>query len=421
MPRHPIGVPGQFPLVFSGAPSAVSFKDEMKAAGRKPDASAEAPQSAPPLTAPARPGVAPASQESDDIAKLLRALNEDLKDDPTDDPAMDEEEDLPESRGLPFGKIALALLAAAGIGAGVVFLGQDNSPAPGETAMAQQPVTAGQPIVAAPPATIARAPEPLIARAPAIPPTPTAAAPPPPPPATALNPPPTMKAPEPPPLPPVVAAPPQPAPTVQRTLTLPAPAQPAAAAPQAAVPVAPPVATASPPPAPQVANPPIPPVTVARAPEPAATTPKPPEPAKVEPFKAEPPKPPAPVAKSEPGDLQAMLAPKDTAKTAGRTPQKPKPEAQSPAATGETAAATVPSGRYSIQLGSFQQASNAEALVAKLKASGFQAYAMDWTDASQRSWRVVRVGGYPDTATAKRAGADVKSKLGMDSVVVSTR
>lgn len=398
----------------------------MKAAGRKPDASAAAPQSTPPLTAPTRSGTIPASQESEDIAKLLRALNEDLKDDPTDEIAEDEEE-LPENRGLPFGKIALALLAAAGIGAAVVMLGQE-SPQVAEDSAATQAATqamtqaatatAGSQIATAPPASVTRAPEPLIARAPAIPPTPTTAAPPPPPAAATLNPPPALKAPEPPPLPAVVAAPPQLAPTVQRTITQPAaqlPAsQPPAVQPQPSQPVA------LPPPAPAPVAPPAtatPPVTVARAPEPPPPAPAPP-PRSAEPARVEPPKP-APVAKSEPGELQAMLAPRDAAKPAARTPQRSKPEA--PAASAEAPATTVPDGRYAIQLGSFQQAANAEALVGRLKANGFQAYAIDWVDASQRSWRVVRVGGYPDTAAARRAGAEVKSKLGIDSNVVSTR
>ncbi|MCR6630242.1 MAG: SPOR domain-containing protein [Magnetospirillum sp.] len=78
-------------------------------------------------------------------------------------------------------------------------------------------------------------------------------------------------------------------------------------------------------------------------------------------------------------------------------------------------------GRYAVQVGSFQQADNAEGLVRRLRGLGFNAYALDWTDAEQRSWHVVRVGGYADTAAAGQAAASLKGKVEAQPIVVSTR
>ncbi len=95
---------GDSPCSFRDALPAVTFKDQMKAAGKSSDAP---------------------TPESEDIAKLLRALNDDLKADPIDDVAdLEDDDDEPKAArgGLPLGKIAAALLAAAGIGFAVVML-----------------------------------------------------------------------------------------------------------------------------------------------------------------------------------------------------------------------------------------------------------------------------------------------------------
>jgi len=112
------------PCSFRDALFAVTFKDQMKATGKSGDAS---------------------TPESEDIAKLLRALNEDLKADPIDH-AVDLDEDDEEhhaARGLPLGKIAAALLAAAGIGVAVVMLDPGGAPTtPTETTALVAPAPA---------------------------------------------------------------------------------------------------------------------------------------------------------------------------------------------------------------------------------------------------------------------------------------
>ena len=362
-----------------GCVSAVTFKDEMKAAGKSSND---------------RTGASGA--ESEDIAKLLRALNEDLKHDPADDDIadLDDEVEPKAERHLPFGKIAAALIAAAGVGFAVVMLDQGEAPpAPPVQAVAPlitaAPAPGGSSIGAsganapAAPATAAKVmpgqPEALIARAPApgaIPPAPPPAVD-----AAPPSPPPALKVPEPPPPAPV------------QTVTAPRPVAPE------------PVAKLPEPPPPSLAV-------------------KAPEPVKTDPVKAEPPpaKPAEPVktAKAETPELQAMLAPK----AARRAPAEPKAQTalvDDGAVESAGPGAAAPGGRYAVQLGSFHVAENAEALVRKLQSSGYRAYALDWTDASQQSWRVVRVGGFGDSAAARRVANQLKAKVGLDPVVVSTR
>ena len=342
-------------------------KDEMKANGK--------PSETPP-------------PENEDIAKLLRALNEDLRADPQDEDVEYEEEE-PAGRSLPLGKIALALLAAGGIAVGVVYFGSGD-PAPVTTA-----ANSSAPMV----------PAPAITRAPSSPtPVPTAA----------------------------------PTATAPATESLPVPAQtapvqsaPVQTAPSAAPP--PPVAAlpASPPPVLKVPEPPAVPATAPatspkpRVAAPTETAPAAPAAQKPEPAKPEAAKPEQPAAApTDTGSLQAMLAPpKDAAKrppaaSAGNGESKPNAKAPAPSAAPSN---TPPAGRYTVQVGTFTVMANADSLAQRLQGGGFQAYTVDWTDSSNRSWRAVRVGGFPDPAAAKREAEQLKSKMGLNPVVVTTR
>lgn len=357
--------------------------------------------------------------ESEDIAKLLRALNEDLKPDPADDDIAELEDEVePKAeRRLPLGKIAAALIAAAGIGFAVVMLDQESGapsapPAPAVAPLiTAAPAPGGSSSGASAPASAAK-PEPLIARAPA--PGATPPAPPPPAPAPAVAPPPPSAVAAPPSPPPAlkVPEPPPPAQTVTQTITAPKPATPE---PVAKLPEPPPPSLAVKAPDPVKTEP----AKIAAAPEAPKAAPAPVK--APEPFKAEPAKPAEPVkaAGAEATDLQAMLSPK-AAKRA-KAEAKTQTASLDESAVESTAPTTTPGGRYAVQLGSFHVAENAEALVRKLQGSGYRAYALDWTDASQQSWRVVRVGGFGDTAAAKRAAGELKAKVGLDPVVVSTR
>ncbi|CAO3372598.1 hypothetical protein [Azospirillum argentinense] len=378
----------------------------MKAAGQTADLKADAPASA--------------TEPRDDIARLLRALNDDLKADPADD----SEDDLlsPDAgrrseRHLPIGKIAAALAAAIGIGAVVVMLDQGGEapsapPAPLITAVPSAPSTGG----ASPGAVTPAKPEALITRAAPVPapppqapmqtqtvvaPAPTVATPP-----MALPqiPPPALKVPEPPP-------PPAPAPAAARPAE-PAPApHPVDMAESAKAPAHPPAAIIAPPPA-----------EPARAPAPAKAA----ETAELQAMLSAPPPPAATqrqAAMARPAPQPAKPAPKTASTPPASTPPVTAPNTASSSGvlTPPSSAIAVPDGRYTVQVGSFQQADNAEGLVRRLRGLGFNAYALDWTDAEQRSWHVVRVGGYADTTAARQAAASLKGKVEAQPIVVSTR
>lgn len=382
----------------------MTFKDEMKAAGK------QAPDSA-----------AGTGADSGDIAKLLRALNEDLKADPAEDgiAELDDGTALATERHLPLGKIVAALVAAAGVGFAVVMLDQDgNTPppppapliaaAPSAPAIAtpgQTPAQGGAStvtIATAAPATVAPVPG---TPAPATPapttrtPAPASTVTVPMPPAAALpqTPPPALKVPEPPPVAlPAPSTGPKPAP-VESTVKLPEVPPPSIAAPEPAM--AEPAPTAKP-----------------EAPK---AAPPQPEPAKAAPAPSKSP--------AETAELQAMLAPKPPARPAAEATRpaapkatKPQLEPSRPAPAASAPVPTVPNGRYAIQLGTFQVAENADALVRRLRDSGFNAYALDWTDGEQKSWRAVRVGAYGDSTAAKRAADSLKAKMGLQPIVVGT-
>ncbi|WP_281280277.1 SPOR domain-containing protein [Azospirillum ramasamyi] len=361
--------------------STPTFKDQMKANGN--------PSETPP-------------SENEDIAKLLRALNEDLHAEQQDEVEDDEEE--PASRGLPLGKIALALLAAGGIAVGVVYLGSGD-PEPVTTA-----ANNSSPMLPAP--AITRAPQ-NAAPQNAAQPNPRPA-----------NPAPAGTAAEG--APAASATPPTQTPPAQT-----APASPPAASSAPPPPVA--ALPASPPPVLKVPEPPAVPATApAAAPKPRATAPaeSAPPPAAQKP---EAPKPGQPTAgePADTGSLQAMLSPpKDAGKRPPAAPAAtPAAPPAPPSANGEakpparaaTPPAAMPAGRYTVQVGTFSVTANADSLAQRLQGSGFQAYTVDWTDSSNRSWRAVRVGGFAEQSAARREAEQLKTKMGLNPVVITAR
>ena len=362
-----------------------------------------------------------ATSDNDDIARLLRALNEDLKADPqamaSDPPDEDDEdEEVANTRHFPLGKIALALLAAGGVGVGVVMFDGSKTDAPAPAQMAAvMPVGQGGASTAPAPLTLnpkpagAAQPEALIARAPvpgpAPAPVPVAATPVPPIPA-----PPGRVEPAPVP-PPVLPGAPSGTQTVVKQIEPPAmpkmdapkPVQAKAveAKPAPAEPKAPEILKAPEPKAPEVKVAEVKTPEV-KAPEVIAPEAKPPE--------------------SNPTELQAMLSPPKSSQPAGKTRK-----VKATAAPVEPATAPAPrpvvsaTGRWVVQAGSFSVLENAEAVQRKLAAKGYSAQVIDWTDSAQRSWKVVRVGGYDNQADAKRVATDLKSNLGLSPLVVAGR
>lgn len=132
------------------------------------------------------------------------------------------------------------------------------------------------------------------------------------------------------------------------------------------------------------------------------------------------------VATSEPAevDLAANLtteAPAEsaaenqvpTAESSGQpavtTSSKSSPPAQQPAVV--TPAPQRPDGAWTVQVGSFGQAENAESLVKRLNGLGYEAFVSRFDDGSRVHYRV-RVGGYADRDAAASKAEDVRQRTG---------
>lgn len=342
--------------------------------------------------------------DNDDIAKLLRALNDDIRPDAkapagdgyADDADDEGEEDPP--RQMPYGKIALALLTAAGIGLAVVVLDGSRSaappaPAPGALVPSQNAET-----LQAPPATGATgmtgmgmapsAQPPAYAQAPVYPQNPGYAQTPGYAPPQGLAAPRSGAAPE-----GLIARPgagggaTPPVAQQLQTQTVPIPS---VAPPTSGMPVAPPPAAAA------VAPPPASPPSEAPRNAVAAIPP------------------------ADTAALQAALAPK-TAQPPQRPPVLVKPTSRTQPEEPATPARSIPDGRYAVQVGTFRDAANADSLLHKLNSHGFRAYTVDWTDQNAQSWRAVRVGGTDSQNEAKHLASELKSKLGINGYIVSAK
>jgi hypothetical protein len=322
---------------------AVSFKDELKAAET-------------------------GGTENDDIARVLRALNDGSR--PGDhQPLADPFDDGSAQRGFT-GFVASLLLTLIVLAAGLATV----YAAYGESVFTTVGAwfTGGERAATVPVAPAPRRgdvpPEGLIAR----PNAPTAS-----------------------PAPPASAQP-APVPTPQATVPAPAPVP----APQAAAPV---------------------PATPAPAAEPPHPVPVP-APVEAKPESAPPPVAPAPKA------APAPVAPEQPAPAADSKPAKPstppvvEPKAAepkpAPAATGPAAPSA---SRFAIQVGTFSVAANADDVKRKLETHGYPVQVIDWTDKAGKAWRAVRVGPYKTDTDARKAATDLKSGLNIAGQVLVVR
>ncbi len=402
----------------------MTFRDEFKNAGRKAFEAGD----------DTSPSV------DDDVARLLRALTEDLQADSekanADDPIPEDEDEGEEAGGdrhLPLGKIALALVAAGGIGFAVVMFDGSKPDTPpqatvqttGQTATVTPPTPAPLPPANAKPVGDAQ-PETLIARAPAPVPAPASA-----------------------PIPAVSQTPPA-SPVVHGE---PAPGRPLPSVPGATQTVVKPLESspqkgAAPPfkaetlkaeslpikadPSPKLDAPPAKPAedkpTESKQAEikPAETrAPEAPKPADTKVPDTKPAEaPPATAAKPEANatELQAMLSPKSP--PPGPRAQKPSPPSPTPAnhpTTPPSAHRTSVSGNWVVQAGSFSVAENAEAVRSRLASRGYTAQVLDWDDDRQRHWKVVRVGDPTSQTEARRIASELSSSLGVHALVISVR
>ena len=112
------------------------------------------------------------------------------------------------------------------------------------------------------------------------------------------------------------------------------------------------------------------------------------------------------------------------AKAASATPevvQAAKPnEPASPPAVAVAASASMPdmTGQpFVLQLGAFREQKNAKVLQTSLKERGYAAAILNMVDEDQRTWHMVRLGGYKDLSAASKAASDFTGKEGIQALV----
>ncbi len=87
----------------------------------------------------------------------------------------------------------------------------------------------------------------------------------------------------------------------------------------------------------------------------------------------------------------------------------------------ESAPVTIPSDplvRWVVQVGSFEDQSNAESLVSQLRTAGFSAYSIVVTEPGRTRFKV-RVGPEIERQSAVQIAADIRGKLRLDGIVIS--
>jgi cell division septation protein DedD len=97
---------------------------------------------------------------------------------------------------------------------------------------------------------------------------------------------------------------------------------------------------------------------------------------------------------------------------AGRTPQAA-PPAPRPTPT-DAAAAVVPQGRYSVQVGAFRDPANASAQAARLSAAGYTPRIVH-ARATQSRLYMVRLGAFPDRPAASAFASQIADRLDIDT------
>lgn len=105
-------------------------------------------------------------------------------------------------------------------------------------------------------------------------------------------------------------------------------------------------------------------------------------------------------------------------------PVKPAP-APAPAPAAAAPASKTPqvggAGNWAVQVGTFSVSANAEQLARRLSQNGRQAYVVDWQDRQGRTWKAVRVGNFSGEAAARGAAAQLKTEMNLSGQVIDLR
>lgn len=141
---------------------------------------------------------------------------------------------------------------------------------------------------------------------------------------------------------------------------------------------------------------------------------------------APPPRTPAPAA---PAAVATKPLPAAPAKLVTPPPATAAPASAAPAtalpATAAPSTATKQTtgggGHWAVQVGTFSVSANADQLAHRLSQSGRQAYVVDWQDRQGRTWKAVRVGNFTGEAAARGAAAQLKSEMNLSGQVIDLR
>jgi len=82
-------------------------------------------------------------------------------------------------------------------------------------------------------------------------------------------------------------------------------------------------------------------------------------------------------------------------------------------------AAVQEGARYAVQVGAYRERGNCDAMVKKLAAHGFDAYVVELGRAGQSALLAVRIGRYPDRATAAKTASTLRAQAGVSAVVLA--
>jgi septal ring-binding cell division protein DamX len=131
------------------------------------------------------------------------------------------------------------------------------------------------------------------------------------------------------------------------------------------------------------------------------------------------PAPAAPVASPPPAAPRVVASP--APKPVPTTPAKPAPVPAPAPASASAGAVPGGPGHWAVQVGTFSVAGNAEQLVRKLGQNGRSAYVVEWQDRQGRTWKAVRVGNFTSESSARAAVGELKTRMDLTGQLINLR
>jgi cell division septation protein DedD len=119
----------------------------------------------------------------------------------------------------------------------------------------------------------------------------------------------------------------------------------------------------------------------------------------------------------EPQTFAAAASPRETAPVIPAI-EEPRPEpVAAPPVLPEPAIqlASLPQGRYSLQIGAFRQAKNSEKVIQDLQSKGYEPYVIE--ERGRSVLKTVRVGRFMNRGEALKAASDFRRREGIEAIV----